>query len=97
MESFSSDFLVLEFLPAVSQMVFYNTDTLWFGVAGAALSCGVLYFRKQRYIFSSSTPINRPVVCVLAKMPAIYILMPKAYSFNKNIRHSQHRTLTQSI
>lgn len=77
----ASGFLVLEFLPAASQMVFNNVDTLWFGVAGAVLSYGVLKFRTQRHILSSSTRINRLVACLLAKMSTIYVLDSKSLFF----------------
>ena len=81
-------FLILEFLPAASQVVFNNVDTLRFGVAGAVLSYGVLNFRIQRHILSSSTRINRLVACFLAKMSTVMHSIPKACSFN-NIRYSK--------
>lgn len=50
-------------------MVINNADTLWFGMAGAVLSYGVLDFRIQRHILSeSSIQINRLVAYFLAKM-----------------------------
>lgn len=89
-------FLILEFLPAASQVVFNNVDTLWFGVAGAVLSYGVLNFRIQRHILSSSTRINRLVACFLARCPHLCTQFQNLVLLIRT-SDTQNRTLTQSI
>lgn len=77
-------------------MVFNNADTLWFGVAGAVPSYGVL---EQRYIsfrFKHSNSLYS-VAYFLAKMLTTYGLDLQNLVLLMGTPDTQHRTLTQII